>query len=176
MNSYLIICAVGEDRTGIVNELSRVVLECGCRIIEARMSVLQADATIVVMVHGNWSTLAKLEMQLKRLEQSLGISILTRRTPERKPTADTLPYTVEVIALDQPGIVHSLASFFCSRAINIEDLIARSYHAPHTGTPMFSVNIVIGVPADMHIAMLRDEFMDFCDQLNLDAVLEPVRS
>jgi len=27
----------------------------------------------------------------------------------------------------------------------------------------------------MHIAMLREEFLDFCDELNLDAVLEPIK-
>ena len=54
-------------------------------------------------------------------------------------------------------------------------MVTRSYSAPHTGTPMFSVNLAIGIPASMHIAMLREEFLDFCDDLNLDAVLEPIK-
>ena len=29
--------------------------------------------------------------------------------------------------------------------------------------------------SDLHIAALREEFMDFCDHLNLDAVIEPIR-
>jgi glycine cleavage system transcriptional repressor len=40
---------------------------------------------------------------------------------------------------------------------------------------MCAVNITIGVPANIHIAMLREEFMDFCDDLNLDAMMEPVK-
>ncbi len=28
----------------------------------------------------------------------------------------------------------------------------------------------------LHIGVLREEFMDFCDSLNLDAILEPVKS
>jgi len=27
-----------------------------------------------------------------------------------------------------------------------------------------------------HIGVLREEFMDFCDHLNLDAIFEPVKS
>ena len=50
-----------------------------------------------------------------------------------------------------------------------------SYAAAHTGTPMFSVRMSIGIPANIHIAGLRDEFMDFCDSMNLDAVLEPIK-
>jgi glycine cleavage system transcriptional repressor len=86
-----------------------------------------------------------------------------------------MPYAVDVVALDNPGIVHSLASFFSSRNINIQDLTTTSYSAAHTGTPMFSVHMSVDIPAQLHIATLRDEFMDFCDQLNLDAIIEPVK-
>jgi len=34
----------------------------------------------------------------------------------------------------------------------------------------------IGIPASKSIAELRESFMDFCDNLNLDAVLEPLKS
>ena len=175
MKNYLVISALAEDRPGIVNELSRTILECGCSIADSRMTVLGTEFAVVLMVYGNWNTLAKLEVQLKRLEQALGMTIATKRTQEHKRHGDILPYAVEVIALDQPGIVHRLANFFDSRSINIEDLIARAYNAPYTGTPMFSVTMTIGVPSSMHIAMLREEFMDFCDELNLDAVMEPVK-
>ena len=50
-----------------------------------------------------------------------------------------------------------------------------SYNAIHTGAPMLSLSMNIGVPAAVHIGRLRDEFTDFCDSLNLDATLEPAR-
>jgi glycine cleavage system transcriptional repressor len=175
VKNYLIISVLGEDRPGVVDELSRVILDSGCRISDGRMSILGAELAVTLMVYGNWSTLAKLEVQLKRLEHSLGIMIIAKRTQDRKRDGDLLPYAVEVVALDQPGTLSSLTSFFTARSINLEDLSARGYNAPHTGASMFSVNLIVGVPADTHIALLREEFMDFCDQLNLDAVIEPVR-
>ena len=51
-----------------------------------------------------------------------------------------------------------------------------TYAAAHTGTPMFSVHLSVDIPANMQISGLRDEFMDFCDQLNVDAVIEPVKN
>jgi len=71
--------------------------------------------------------------------------------------------------------VHHLASFFSQRNINIEDMSTSSYAAAHTGTPMFAVHMSVGIPAEIHIAALRDEFMEFCDTMNLDAVLEPIK-
>jgi glycine cleavage system transcriptional repressor len=41
---------------------------------------------------------------------------------------------------------------------------------------MFSVQMFINIPAGLHISGLREEFMEFCDQLNLDAILEPVKN
>ena len=41
---------------------------------------------------------------------------------------------------------------------------------------MFSVQLIAHLPAKIHIAALREEFMDFCDQFNLDAILEPLKS
>lgn len=175
MKNYLVVSALGADRPGLVNELSRAILECDCSIEDSRMTVLGGEFAIVLLAQGNWNTLTKLEMQLKRLEQTLSMTIIAKRTESRTPSGDALPYAVEVVAVNQPGIVHHLASFFASRAINIEDMVTRSYSAPHTGTPMFSVNLAIGIPANTHIAMLREEFLDFCDDLNLDAVLEPIK-
>ncbi len=40
---------------------------------------------------------------------------------------------------------------------------------------MFSVHMNVEIPAKTQISTLREEFMDFCDQMNLDAVIEPVK-
>ena len=58
----------------------------------------------------------------------------------------------------------------------IGEVTPRSYPAAHTGTPMFSVQMFVNIPASLHISRLREEFMDFCDQLNLDAIIEPVKN
>ena len=80
-----------------------------------------------------------------------------------------------MVAVDHAGIVHEITHFFSERDINIEDLYSGTYTAAHTGTPMFSLHMTVGVPTDISIATLRGEFMDFCDQLNLDAIMEPVK-
>lgn len=176
MQNHLVISAVGTDRPGLVKELSRVILDCDCMIIDSRMTVMGSEFALLLMVQGNWNTLTKLEMQFKRLEQTLGLTLAAKRTTDRTATGNVLPYAVEVVALHQPAIIHHIASFFTSRSINIEDLVVHSYSAPHSGTSMLSVNLAIGIPANMHIALFREEFLDFCDDLNLDAILEPIKS
>jgi len=173
--SQLVLSALGEDKPGIIDELSRCVLTSGCNILHSRMTVQGSDFAILLLVDGNWNNIAKLENQIVQLEERLGLTIIARRTTPKDSSKDLLPYGVDVVALDQPGIVHNLASFFAKRQINIQEMITSSYSAAHTGTPMFSVHLTVDIPANLQIAMLRDEFMDFCDQLNLDAVIEPIK-
>ncbi len=175
MDNYLVISALGKDHPGIVNELSEAILDCGCSISDSRMTVLGSEFAVIMLVSGNWSAIAKIEDLLSRLEDKLGLTVITRRTEPRSPSKELIPYAVEVVAMDHPGIVHDIAQFFSSRDINIEDLYTGSYAAPHTGTPMFSLHMTIGVPAGLPVATLRGEFMDFCDALNLDAMLAPVK-
>lgn len=174
-NTLLILSALGKDRPGIVDRLSQAILDADCNIQDTRMAVLSGEFAILLAVEAPWDKLARLESQLPELEKELGLTIITERTDPAPGGNDLLPYGVDVVALDQPGIVHNLASFFAERKINIEDMTTSSYAAAHTGTPMFAVRMTVGIPAKAHIAGLREEFMDFCDSLNLDAVLEPVK-
>ncbi|CAK0739011.1 glycine cleavage system transcriptional repressor [Gammaproteobacteria bacterium] len=174
--NHLVIAALGQDRPGLVNDLSSAILEAGCNVADSRMTVLSNEFSLLMLISGPWNAVAKFENQIGALQNRLGLTITSRRTEQRQPTGDMLPYQVEVISLDHPGIVYQLANFFSNRAINIEEMITNSYAAAHTGSPMFSVNMTVAVPADTHIARLREEFLDFCDEMNLDAVIEPVRS
>src|SRR5690606_38646496 len=116
-----------------------------------------------------------LEKELVNVADAGQITLQFRRSQPRGSRGNLLPYTVDVVGLDQPGIMHSLAGFFASRQIEISECNTRGYTAAHTGAAMVSVQLTISVPAHLNIAGLRDEFMDFCDQANLDAILEPVK-
>ncbi len=175
METHLVISAVGKDRPGLLDELSRAVLDCGCSFRDSRMAALGGEFAMIMLLSGHWNAIAKLETALPRLEETLGLSIQSKRTEARRDTDKLIPYGVEVVSIDHPGIVHDVANFFSRRNINIEDVYTSSYPAPHTGAPLFSLHMTVGIPADVAIASVRGEFMDFCDDLNLDAMLAPVK-
>lgn len=173
MDNYLVITALGQDRPGIVGQLSEAVLDSGCNIIDSRMTVLGGEFAVILMAGGKWNQLAKLEDSLPALGKRLDLTVIHKRTSDANLDDNLMPYTVEVITLDQPGIVFRLSSFFASRNINIQELNTTRYAAAHTGTPMFALSLTANVPASVHVATLRDEFLDFCESQNMDATLEP---
>ena len=176
MKQYIAISAIGNDRVGLVHDLSKVIADCGGNISESRMTALGSEFAMLMLIAGNWHSVARIETELKKLAETSGITLQVRRTDERAVREDQVPYSVDVVCLDQAGIISALSGFFSARGIDISEMNTRSYPAPHTGAPMFRVFMIINVPSTIHLGALREEFMDMCDNLNLDAILEPVKS
>ncbi|MBE9568953.1 MAG: glycine cleavage system protein R [Proteobacteria bacterium] len=171
MTTKLVISALGPDRPGIIDELSNIIYKHSLNIEDSRMTVLGGEFAILLLISGEQSAIDNLMAQTADIEKTLQMSLLAKLTSHSGTSESTIPYAVEVAALDNPGIVNNIASFFSSRNINIMDLHTESYAAPHTGSPMFSLHMTVGVPAQTNIAQLRDAFMETCDDLNLDAEL-----
>ena len=171
----LAITASGEDRVGLVEKLTDRITQAGCNIEHSRMGVLGGQFALMMLVTGSRAALSGLKEQLAALGAELALAVVHQWTHRREAAAPFMPYRVEVVALDHPGIVHGLASFFSGQGINIEELDTDVYAAPHTGSPMFAVHMTVGVPAQTQISALREAFVAYCDGLNLDATIEPWR-
>ncbi|MEZ5558741.1 MAG: ACT domain-containing protein [Pseudomonadales bacterium] len=165
-----VVSTIGRDRPGIVNELSEAVTNLGLNIEDSRMTVLGGEFAVLMSVAGEAAALAKLEAVLAELCRAKDTAFLFRRTEERA-AAQALPYRVRVVAMDHPGIVQGIASFFSARQINIRDLTTDTERAAHTGTPIFNLTMTVEVPAGTRIGRLRDEFEDYCDARDLDGEL-----
>lgn len=171
MSDQMVITALGADRPGIVDELSQVLYSQNLNIEDSRMSSLGGAFAVLLLVTGSKQAIDEFIGNTAQIEAALQMQLLIRASESEKTGDGLVPYQVEVVAMDNPGIVHNLAGFFASRQINIVDLETDCYPAAHTGTPMFSMLLTIGVPAGMSIKKLRAEFLDTCDELNIDATL-----
>jgi glycine cleavage system transcriptional repressor len=175
LRHLLVFSAVGPNRPAHVETLARVIRDAGCNILDSRMTILGNEFAMICMVSGAWDAIAKIEAALPRTCEQAGLLLSLRRTEARSPGSDRMPYAVEVVAIDHPGIVYDIAGFFAARDIQVEDMHSTTYAAAHTGAPMFSLHLTVSLSAQTSIAALRGEFMEFCDHLNLDAIIEPVK-
>ena len=176
MSQLIVLSAIGSDRTGVVQDITQVILSCGGNIEESRMTTLGSEFAVLMLVSGNWHTLTRLESALEKLTKNDDLAVSIRKTGARASREDRMPYAVDVVSLDQQGIVFNLADFFAARDVEIADVSTRRYSAAHTGAPMFALQMAINIPTTVPISLLRDEFLELCDRLNLDAILEPVKS
>src|SRR5512135_2025222 len=101
-NDCLVITASGEDRVGLVDRLSSRIAESGCNIEESRMAVLGGQFALIMLLSGPWHALSRLEGQMESLGESLGLSVIHKRTRKKERLQPAIPYTVDVVAMDHP--------------------------------------------------------------------------
>jgi len=173
--NFLLISAFASLPDSPLVALTRRISDCSCNVVEARVASLGQEVSVQVLAVGPWDAIAKLETALGKLERGENLRISHFRTGAKPAQNTVLPYVVEVIAADKPGILHQLADFFARRGISIEQLHSTRYRAMQTGADMFSAQVTVGIPSSTHIAALRDDFLEFCDGLNLDAIMDPMK-
>lgn len=171
----LLVQAVAPSRQSPLLTLSRRIADAGCNLVESRVATVGADVSVLMLARGPWDAIAKLENALARVGKDDALHLLSYRTEVGEEQSRLLPYMVEVVAADKPGVLVELIDFFAHHKISIEQMSSMRYQAMQTGADMFQAQITIGLPADTHIASLRDEFMELCDSLNLDAIMDPVK-
>ncbi|HUL13227.1 MAG TPA: ACT domain-containing protein [Methylococcaceae bacterium] len=172
----LVITLAGEDHPDLIVEMTRAIKECKCNILESRMTELGMEFAAHLMVDGNWNHIVKLENALESLASRYRLKIsLLRSKEKRDEDENVVPYAVDIFASDQLDNIHEVAAFFSSRHIKVLDLSSSRYPAPYSNAPLFLAHLIVKIPAGMKIVSLRDEFLEFCDRQNLDAILEPVK-
>ena len=175
MEKLLAVTVIGADRTGLVRDVTKAISGAGGSIKQSRMTTLGREFAMVALVAANWHAIKKVQETLTKLSETSDLTISFRNTEERLAQEPAAPYTVDIVAMDQDGIVAGLAGFFAGRNIEIADLNTRQYNAAHTGATMFAVQVAINVPASTHLATLREEFHEYCEEQNLDAIIEPMQ-
>lgn len=173
MTERTVLTAIGEDRPGLVEEVSEFVFARGGSIENSRMANMQGQFAIVMVISGAEEAIDRITTDVDTLSVQAGIH--ARLTPagrvgvEAKPR---LPYRLTGRALDQSGLVHQVANLLRSLDVNIESMETDLEAAPVTGAPIFAMDLIIALPPETPIQKLRDEVAHVCDSLNIDWHLE----
>jgi glycine cleavage system transcriptional repressor len=171
----LAITVLGPHQSRFMAEILPAIRDCKCHILEIRSSSVGQSTAAYLLIQGNWNQIAKFENTLELIQKRLDIKIQLLRTEPKDKAPACLPYSLETVSLDQDNAVESIATFLLDRDIEITEITGSSYQAPYLQTSVFSSKFIVLVPASVSLLMLREEFMDLCDQLNIDAILEPIK-
>ena len=172
---HAILTAVGADRPGLVDEVSQFILERGGNIEDSRMVNLRGQFAMVVLIGGSEETIRKVQGELDALAQNSRLRAeLSPAAAEKAPAQrDAMAYRLTATAIDQQGLVHSIAHVLRELGVNIESLDTRLAAAPYTGAPVFEMELVVAVPRTAPLSKLRDRLGALCDEMNIDWQLEP---
>jgi len=176
MKKYLVISGSGPDRVGLVDAISGFISSKKLNIEDSRMAVLGGDFALILLVSGDEAGIGKLKENLAELKSKTGLSLTARASsaPEARQVEAALPYRMAVSGMDYPGIVKQFTNILHHAGVNIESLESRVSPAPLSGTPVFSMNCRLAVPAKVKIAQLKSDLNQAADEGNLDFDFEPI--
>ncbi len=171
----LIVTAIGDHQGKLFERLISHVRECECHVRECRLARLSGGGAGFVQVEGNWNHIARLENLLSGLGQQGQVHF--HRLPENPNSndGDVLLYVADVVARDRVGILEDLIGFFSGQEIEIQDLRSSCYRMPYVGANVCTIHLLLRIPEEVSVIPLRDEFLDICEQLQVDAIFEPIK-
>ena len=109
MSQLIVLSAVGTDRSGVVKDLSKAILDCGGNIEESRMTSLGAEFAVLMLISGNWHTPTKLEKSLEALSKEHNLSINLKKNRRSFRSSGLRPLWRRC-CLPRPG-GHRISSF-----------------------------------------------------------------
>lgn len=172
MKQHLVITAIGTDRAGILNRVSRRVTQCGCNILDSQLAIYGSEFTLMMLVSGTANEIAKVEATLPLTSQELDLLTTMKRTGEHEVRRHSLVINVNVRAPDKPGIVDAVTAFFAERDLDINSLSA---HTNTVGdTRQFEMELTLSLPPQYELSRVETEFSVLCEKLNSDAAISVV--
>lgn len=174
MTKRFIMTAFGEDRPGIVADVTEIVYENGCNLEDTSMTLLAGEFTLILLfTAGSADVAGPLTTACRRLEQEKGISAFLRPLPTQaiSESGDFFIRRLHVEGLDQAGIVFKVSRFLADRRINIVDLRSTVKPTPESGTALYVMDIVIQIPIGTAMDSLEKGLSGVADALNVDIAL-----
>ncbi|MDB4972272.1 MAG: Glycine cleavage system transcriptional antiactivator GcvR [Myxococcaceae bacterium] len=169
----LVITAVGPDRPGLIGKLTAPLYEGSANVADSRMVNLRGQFALMLLAEIPSENLEQVQKHLAAVADQLGLTLTVRSSEPAlaRPTTVGVPYRVHTYAMDQPGLVYRITDLLQRHGINVEELTTRSQPRPESGAPLFSMELLVTVPASIPIRHVRAELERLCEELNCDVEL-----
>jgi glycine cleavage system transcriptional repressor len=169
MRKNIVLSLTGPDRIGIVEYVTKILLEYDCNVETSRMTRLGGEFAMIMLFTLPLSDEGVLEKFVARLN-SQGFKVTAGFTEENyeKRYMNWLPFQINVHGADHEGIVHHVAVYLQKSGINIESMDTFIKPAPMSGTPFFFMDAVVMVPLHIVGSDWIEDLKDVANDLNVE--------
>ncbi|WP_058913276.1 glycine cleavage system transcriptional repressor [Entomohabitans teleogrylli] len=172
---YLVITALGADRPGIVNTITRHVSSCGCNIEDSRLAMLGDEFTFIMLLSGTWNAITLIESTLPLKGAELDLLIVMKRTNAQVRPAMPATVWVQVEVDDSPHLIERFTDLFDSHHMNIAELVSRTQPSEtQEGAPGLYIQITAHSPVPHDATNIEQAFKALCTELNAQGTISVV--
>lgn len=170
----LVLTAIGDDHAGLVRALSGVIADHGGNWETSRMAHLAGKFAGIVLVTVPDDRVDELISDLEPLEEQ-GLLEITAEVSAPAPPPEGTKLVLELVGLDQPGIVRQVSDALAIRDVNIEELETETVAAPMDGGTLFKARASLVLPDGLSADELSDVLEELAVQLMVDIDIDEAR-
>ena len=170
MSKRYILTAFGQDRVGIVADVTQVMYELGCNLEDSEMTRLSDEFAVIFLFSAPRDDIEdQLSSACRRLELDKGIAAFYRPLGEPRPQQGTgILSNLHVEGLDQCGIIYKVSRYLADNQVNIIRVHSKQHFSPQSGTALYSVDLEVELPEHLGLTELKKGLQHVADALHVD--------
>lgn len=166
MTTYLVLTAIGTDKPGLVESLSKAIAEHGGNWLESSMSQLAGKFAGILRVSVSDQQADELITALEQLGTDLRLVI--ERVEEDQVIAPPQTVALSLVGNDRLGIVREISQALSGLAVNVEQLTTECEPAPMSGDILFRARATLRVPSNVSLEELQSTLEKLADDLMVE--------
>jgi len=175
MQQHILFTLIGTENSTVMLTISHYCQQAKVDI--KFLHHIQTQGHDCVMGHfvGQWNAMAKLEQSLHQFAQQHELMLDWQRIDAKEFSSGHIPYSAYITGAPSSSTLNKIWQFFTEQQITITacNLTEHRYQQTNTIVQQFVIHLL--VPLDLSLGNIRESFMIFCDENNLDAFIEPQR-
>lgn len=168
MSVYLVLTVIGDDRPGLVGELSSAISAQQGNWLESSMSHLAGKFAGIVRVEVAAERAAALQAALA----SLPALKITAESSAGALPAQGRRLKLSLVGQDRIGIIKEVSHVLARHAVNVEELTTHTSSAPMSAETLFHAQAELHVAPDLDARLLKTELERLSDELMVDITLD----
>nr|MEE4270012.1 ACT domain-containing protein [Candidatus Krumholzibacteria bacterium] len=166
--TQLVITIVGDDRPGIVENLAAVVADHDGNWLSSSMSNLAGQFAGIIEIAVDDARRDDLSAAISNLP---GLQVHSVVGSEPTEVGDLPMAELEVVGVDQPGIVRKLTGLLKSEGVSLLQFASWTEAAPNSGDELFRAVAEFELPATVNVESLKAKLEELAEDMAVDIEL-----
>jgi glycine cleavage system regulatory protein len=169
MRTSLVLTVLGDDKPGIVEQLSDRIIAAGANWEESRMARLAGKFAGLLRVSVDADRADALAASLTTLGAG-GLTVVVEPSADSQAGASRT-LRLELVGNDHPGIIRDISRVLAQHQVNIEELETNVTSAPMSGEALFRARALLRIPSTITLEALVGRLEALAGELMVDLVV-----
>ena len=162
----ILISVLGDDKPGLLDSLSEIIVSNGGDWVESNMSTVEAKFAGILRVNVPPKNAKKLIKELT--SSNLGLQIACEETAP-VTFSDFKSYNIELIGQNHVGIINKLSHVLTYELkANVEGIKTEIIDASMSGEQLFKAQITLHLPKSVNERLIKDKLELIADEMMVE--------